>query len=285
MKIAVNAWTFAPNWSIPQGMRAAKRAGFDGVELNISLDGYLTPDMTESEVVGVRSIAEKMSLDLMTVSSGLWWDYCLTSPDTAVAERAMEIVRRGLVITRLLGGRVLLVVPGIVKPDVPYDAAYERSMAALKVLARDAEREGVIIGIENVPNKFLLSPLETRDFIDSIGSPSVQAYLDVGNLLSFAYPEQWVRILGKRIAAVHVKDFSVTEGTSNGFGNPLSGDLDWMAVRDALHEVGYCGAVTAEIPGYKILPDLGLRHAGESLKRVFKGAGRANAECSTRASE
>ena len=275
MKIAINAWAFPKNYSIPQGMRIAKRAGFDGVELNISEDEYLTPDMSDSEIGKFLELAHNISLELFTVSSGLWWNYPLTSPDKKTAEHGMYLVRRGLHIARLLGAETLLVVPGLVTTEVSYDEAYERAIAALKTLAEDAERESVKIGVENVWNKFLLSPLEARDFIDAIDSPFVRFYLDIGNLLAYGYPEQWVKILGSRIAAVHVKDFQTNIGNWNGFTNPMLGDVNWKAVRDALREINYKGVITAEIPGYKTLPDLGIRHVGESLKRIFKGTAAA----------
>jgi len=272
LKIAINAWTFPKNYSIPQGMRIAKRAGFDGIELNISEDEYLTPDTPDADVEKFKELAQNISLEIFTVSSGLWWNYPLTSPDKKIAEHGMYLVRKGLYIARLLGAETLLVVPGMVTPEVSYDAAYERALAALKTLAEDAKREGVIIGVENVWNKFLLSPLEARGFIDAVGSPFVRFYLDVGNLLAYGYPEQWIKILGSRITAVHVKDFHANIGNWNGFTNPMQGDVNWIAVRNALREIDYNGPITAEIPGYKTLPDLGIKHAGESLKRIFKSA-------------
>lgn len=274
MKIAINAWSFPSNLTIPQGLKIAKRAGFDAVELNLSEDEYLRLDMSDAEVAGFRISAENMSLELRSVSSGLMWKYPLTSPDPGVVTRAKEIVRRGLEVTRILGADTLLVVPGVVEPDVPYDVAFKRSREALGELAADAKRRKVCIGIENVWNKFLLSPLEMRDFIDTIGSEWVQAYFDVGNVLVSGYPQHWIRILGGRIKKVHVKDFHVSIGNLAGFTNPLQGDVDWIAVRNALREIGYDDVVTAEIPGYKTMGDLGVRHAGEALGRLFKGTGR-----------
>ena len=274
MKIAVNAWIFPPNMSVPQGLRIAKGAGFDAVELNLSEDGYLRPGMPESEVAAFRTAAENMSLEFRSLSQNLLWKYPLTSPDPATAEKAKEVVRSGLAIARILGADTLLVVPGLVQADVPYDVAYARSQAALRELAADAEREGVFIGIENVWNKFLLSPLEMKDFIDSIGSEYVGAYFDVGNVLVSGYPEHWIRILGSRIKKVHVKDFRTSIGNISGFTNLLQGDVDWIGVRSALREIGYDDTVTAEIPGYNTLPDLGIRHAGEALRRIFRQTSR-----------
>jgi hexulose-6-phosphate isomerase len=123
--------------------------------------------------------------------------------------------------------------------------------------------------VENVWNKFLLSPLEMARFLDEIGSPFVGAYFDAGNVLVHGYPQHWIRILGARIRKVHVKDFRTSIGSIAGFCNPLQGDVPWNEVRIALDEIGYGGPVTAEVEGYRVRQELGLRHIAESLRAVF----------------
>lgn len=272
MKIGINAWAFPPNASIPQGFKLAKRGGFDCVELNVSESGYLTPDSDEQAARFFRSAAENMSLELRSLCAGLLWRYPLTSDDPQIVERGKEIVKKCLRLCDWLGADTLLVVPGVVTPEVPYDVAYERASAALKELAPAAEEAGINLAIENVWNKFLLSPLEMRDFVDGIGSDRVGVYFDAGNVLVNGYPDQWIRILGHRIKKVHVKDFHTNVGNIAGFGNVLEGDMDWRAVERALRDIGYDDVVTAEIPGYKSLPELGIKHAGESMRRIFRGA-------------
>ena len=273
MKIGVNAWMFPDNVTIPQGLKLAKRAGFDCVELNVSEDGYLTPESDEGSVTFFREAAEKMSLELLSVCTGLLWEYPITSCDPEIARRGIDIVRKSLQVCKWLGANTLLVVPGVVTQDVPYEVAYERSSAALTDLSRTAAELGIFIGVENVWNRFLLSPLEMRDFIDGIGSEAVGVYFDVGNVLVNGFPDQWIRLLGGRIKQVHAKDFNTNVGNLSGFTNLLSGDVNWKEVKKALGDIDYDGIVTAEISGYKTLPDLGIKHAGESMKRIFKGAG------------
>ena len=118
--------------------------------------------------------------------------------------------------------------------------------ARSKSLAPFAEELGVTLGVENVWNKFLLSPLEMRDFLDKIGSPRVKSYFDVGNVVATGYPEQWIRILGERIARVHFKDFQRDVATLDGFCDLLEGDADYAAVMRELRAVGYDGPVAAE---------------------------------------
>ena len=272
LKTGINAWAFPPNLSLPQCFKLARRAGFDGIELALSEDGPVSLLSTEKDLAAIRSSAETISLQVCSLASGLGWKYPLTSEDTAIAQRGKEIIGAGLQVAAWLGVDVMLVVPGVVTKEVPYDAAYERAFDAIKELAPTAEKLGVSIGIENVWSRFLLSPLEMRDFIDGIGSPAVCAYFDAGNVLVNGFPEHWISILGKRIRKVHVKDFKTAIGNIQGFANVLQGDLDWIGVRNALRDVGYDDYVIAEVPGYKTLPDLGVRHCGEAMKRVFSRA-------------
>jgi L-ribulose-5-phosphate 3-epimerase len=121
----------------------------------------------------------------------------------------------------------------------------------------EAERRKVAIAIENVWNRFLLSPLEVRDLIDHLGSPYVGVYFDAGNILAYGYPQQWISILGARIKRVHVKDFRSDIGNIQGFANPLQGDVPWLAVRSALESVGYQGYITAEVERLSAVPRTG----------------------------
>jgi len=125
----------------------------------------------------------------------------------------------------------------------------------------------VALCIENVWNKFLLSPLEMRDFIDSFNSEMVGAYFDVGNVLLTGYPEHWIRILESRIKRVHVKDFRRSVGTVDGFVDLLEGDVDFQAVKEALSDIGYDGYVTAEmLPFEPGRPE----ETAQAMKEIFK---------------
>ncbi len=166
----------------------------------------------------------------------------------------IDVCKKQLELAAVLGADAILVIPGAVGVDfipgsevVAYDKAYDRALEAIGKLAPEAEQLGVAIGIENVWNKFLLSPLEMRGFIDAIGSRFVGSYLDVGNIVHSGYPEQWVRILGDRIKKVHFKDYRREAGGLHGFVDLLAGDVDYPAVVSALREIGYDGYVTGEM--------------------------------------
>jgi hexulose-6-phosphate isomerase len=99
-------------------------------------------------------------------------------------------------------------------------------------VARDMK---VTIAVEEVWNKFLLSPIEFAKYIDDFQSPLVRAYFDVGNVVIYAFPQDWIRTLGSRIVKMHLKDFNFDR--RNGkftWKNIGEGDIDWPEVRRAL---------------------------------------------------
>jgi hexulose-6-phosphate isomerase len=145
-------------------------------------------------------------------------------------------------------------VPAVVNADLSYQDAWTRSQTQVKKLIPLATELKIIIGIENVWNKFLLSPLEMANYVDSFKSPWVKAYFDVGNILLYGFPQDWIRTLGKRICKVHLKDFSFRPNPQIkkrvvDFVNLRDGDLDWKAVHKALAEIGYNGDATVELAG------------------------------------
>jgi hexulose-6-phosphate isomerase len=273
-------------------MRLAKKAGFDGIELALALEGDLSLQSTDEEIIGYKKEAEKIGIVINSLATGLFWQFSITSNREDIREKAKALVKRLVDVGALLGVDCVLVCPGTVgvdfNPDdvvpdankiefytgseiIDYDVAYERAVMTLKELAPYAEEKGVILGIENIWSKFLLSPLEMRNFIDEIGSPCVQAFLDVGNMLLFGYPEHWIKILGSRIKKVHFKDFRRGSAQLSGFVDLLTGDVAWDKVIKAFIEIGYEGWANAEMcPPYKLYPDQNIYNASAAMDRILK---------------
>ena len=253
MKKGINIWSF-PQGTIKDSLTLAKKAGFEGVELALSGEGELSMNSTEREIQDVRKTAEDLGLKLYSLSCGLCWDYRLSDDDEKMREKAKDMIKKQLETAKILGADTILVIPGVVNVEfsnpekkVAYDIVYDRALEGLNELKKHAESLKVNIGLENVWNKFLLSPMEMRDFIDKIGSDYVGSYLDIGNTLYCSYPEDWVRILGKRIKKVHFKDYRLQAGGLHGFVDLLAGDVDYPEVVKALNEIGYQDWVSAEM--------------------------------------
>ena len=278
MKISASYWIFEGGLEgtlpIHEAMEQASQLGFDAIELGIASQGVLTHQTTQAECEAICTMANKNGLEISGVASGESWGSSPTSSDVKVRETIQDFTKKALQITQWLGTDAYLYVPGAVDvfflPEaevVPYDVCYERAAEAISKLLPTAEKLGVSIAVENVWNKFLLSPLEMRDFIDKFKSANVGAYFDVGNVLLTGFPDQWIRILGSRIKRVHIKDFKLSVGTADGFVDLQEGDVDFEAIKEALAEINYDGYVTAEmIPFVPGRPE----KTAEAMKKIFK---------------
>ena len=258
MKISISYWGLEGGLEarkpVGEAMQEVKDLGFDAIELAIASSGVLTPETTEQECKEIVAQARALGLEISSLASGESWTASPTANDPEVRRQIITFTQKALQIAHWLGLDAYLYVPGAVDvffmPEaevVPYDVCYARAHQSLQELIPTAESLGVTICIENVWNKFLLSPLEMKAFIDSFGSSAVGSYFDVGNVLLTGYPDQWIRILGPRIRRVHIKDYQMAVGSAAGFCDLLEGDVNFGTVRQALAEIGYAGYVTAEI--------------------------------------
>jgi hexulose-6-phosphate isomerase len=261
LKKAISRWSLPADLPLEECFRRTKAAGFDGLELSFDGEGDLDFNTTQARAEDVRASADRHGLGLAGLATGYLWEHPLTGDDPEKRRQGVAAVDKMLDIAKWLGVDAILVVPGAVHvfflPDmkpVPYEVALQRSRNALAGLVKKAEANKVSIGLENVWNKFLLSPTEMRDFIDAFQSEYIGAYFDAGNVLPFGYPDDWIRTLGNRVKRVHIKDFKTSVGTIDGFCDLLEGDVDFPAVMAALKDIGYDGWITAEMGMYKQYP-------------------------------
>lgn len=276
MKKGISIWSF-PNDTLKNNFELAKKAGFEGVEVALDETGEVSLESTEKDLLEVKRQAEDSGIELYSIASGLYWSYWLNDDDKAVREKAKDIVKKQLESASILGCESILVIPGTVNAEfaapgkvIDYATTYERSLEAITELKEYAEQYKVEIGLENVWNKFLVSPIELRDFIDKINNPYVGSYLDIGNVLFNGYPEHWVKILGDRIKAVHFKDYRRAAGGLHGFVDLLAGDVDYPAVVKALNDIGYNGWVSGEmIPCYNNYSDQIIYNTSASMDRII----------------
>jgi hexulose-6-phosphate isomerase len=231
--------------SLLDKFKVLKDAGIDGVELN-------APNQHKLEEV--REACKQTGLLIEGVVDAFHWNINLADPNPAMRATAVEHLKNALRECRAFGGTSCLLVPAIVNKQVSYDDAWKRSLEEIRKAVPVAEETGVKIAIENVWNQFHLSPLEAARYVDEFNSPAVGWHFDIGNIINFGYPEQWIRILGKRIVKLHFKEFSRKkrdeEGLWKGFAVELmEGDNDWPAIMKALDDVGYSTWACAEVRG------------------------------------
>jgi L-ribulose-5-phosphate 3-epimerase len=225
---------------IREGFQLAKEAGFEAIECPT------TPEDAKAEEMLAAS--KEAGLPIQSVMNAEHWRSPLSSADAAVVEKSMEGMRTSLRNAKLWGADTVLLVPAVVNPETSYAQAWERSQRQIRKLIPLAEESKVVIGIEEVWNKFLLSPIEMARYLDEFQTPWIRAYFDIGNVAIAGYPQDWIRTLGKRIVKLHVKDFSFKKRLAE-FTPLLEGEIDWKAVHGALAEIGYQGTATVELSG------------------------------------
>lgn len=247
--------------SILEKMKAIKEAGFDGTEMMSHMD--------QDEVLRAR---DESGLAIPSVCGRDHWAKPLSHPDPKVREEGLEALKQTLRDAKRYGASSVLLVPAVVSKEVSYDEAYRRSQAEIRKAIPLAEELGVKIACENVWNQFLLSPLEAARYVDEFKSPAVGWHFDVGNILNYGWPEQWIRILGPRIQKLHIKEFSRkkrdSEGLWKGFDvKLLEGDNNWPAVMQAVDDIGYHNwAITEQGGGDS--PE-GLKDLADRLTKII----------------
>jgi hexulose-6-phosphate isomerase len=258
MKKSINLWAFPypSQWTLKECLEIAKAAGFEGLELNIDLEGELSVQSKPAQLEKVRRLAESAGIGISGICSFLFWPYSMTSNDVDLRAKGIAVAESMIETAKLLGTENMLVVPGAayapwvekaepVRPEV----CLERAREALSRLLPKAEAAGVYLNVENIfMNGFLFSPHEIRDFVDSFGSKNLRVHFDTGNIMEYQFPEHWIPILGQRIQNVHLKEW---DRRSQGFGlnafrTLLDGTTNWPAVVEELDRIGYRGYLTFE---------------------------------------
>ena len=274
MKKGLNAWTFPDSYPMERRMELAAKAGYDGFECLYEADGYVGMNRSDDHLKQVRAKAADLGLEIPSLVGAHYQGLSIASGDAKIAGEARERVKRMLHAANVLGADTVLLVAGRCDstrehPDAQYDRVYDNALASVAALAESARAVGVRIGIEPVWSKFLLSPIELRAFIDATASSWVGAYFDTGNVMIWGYPEQWIRILGKRLYKCHFKDFRRGVGTGGGFVDLLAGDVDFPEVMAAFREIGYDDYCTCEVSPYQYDPEFMAFQTANAMDRIF----------------
>lgn len=239
--------------------RMAQDLGFEVVQAPTMPDAHMAEE--------VKNAADKANIRIDSVMNMDHWKYPLSSSDPAVVEKSLAGMRTSLHNAKLWGSDAVLLVPGVVNAQTSYREAWTRSQEQIRKLIPSAEESKITIAIEEVWNKFLLSPLEMKQYIQEFQSPWIKAWFDTGNVLLYGYPQDWIHSLGKSIVKLHIKDFKRTE---DGYSwvNLGDGDADWAEVRKALMETGYTGSAIAELKGGD---EVYLRDLSRRMDRLVLG--------------
>lgn len=260
MKRGICVGCLPKDLSLEEKFGLAKRAGFDGVEINTLEEA--------GEREEAARLASRAGIEIPSVMASGHWKFPLSSDDEETRQAGLANIRASVDTARAVGASTVLVVPGVVNETQSYGSVYETALRSMRELAPYAESRGVRLAVENVWNRFLLTPREMGQFLAEINSPSVGLYFDCGNILAYGFPQVWIRELGTSILKVHVKDFDL--GTRQ-FRQLLQGSVNWKEVRAALLEIGYDDYVTVELPAYNVYPDQFVIDTCAQLGRILAG--------------
>ena len=256
MKIGVTQIVLG-RMSLDDTLELCQDAGYEALELVFSPGKDLEVYMSEPELGQVAKRCEGAGVEITSVIANLPERGNLLSRDAREREECCRCVSRALEIADTLGAGATLLHPGQLTVEGTYREAWNDLTEALGRLAIEAEAHGVAIGLENVWNKFLLSPEEAFRLVEAVDSEWVGIYLDTANMMAYGYPEHWIRALGPHIVRVHLKDF---DRAGHKFVNLGEGDTDWPTVMAELRAVGYSSSLIHEVGGDRsVLVDLGER--------------------------
>lgn len=294
MKKAINQWCFPAEWTWERVLALCREQRFDGIELCVDYQPFfdamqatpqhgLIADIAKSvgstlgaskslsfessteEIRRVADLARSHGVAVSTLLTIAQFHFALISEDDRLRRTGIDLVRRLLDIAVLVGAPNLLIVPGVLAGSMGYDTAIDRLEESLRILAPEAEDRKVGLGLENVWGKLLYSPLEFLRVIEAVGSRFVGVHFDVGNVMQYGHPHQWIHILGAHLMNVHLKDFSEDINNIRGFTHLFQGDVPWDKVMQALREVGYSGYLIAEVPPYPYCPEEGIRDISRKI--------------------
>jgi len=240
------SWIITPReWSFEETAKQSKAAGYDSVEVVIRDDWGLSLDTSEAEAARLAGVCRDLGLELASLCPSMRGapKDVMTNED-AVRAQSLDTIKRCLTLTKAMGIDTMLLTLGGLPPELFYNEAYANALQSMQRLAPFAEDIGVNVAIEYVWNKFLLSPMEFARFCDEVASPRVGLFFDTGNMVIQAFPEHWVRICGKHLMKVHLKDFK-RQGAQ--WPPLLEGDVDFPAVMRELRKIGYDDALLSEV--------------------------------------
>ena len=247
-----------PRTNLEADLDYAHNTGYEAIELVFSDVGEPSIDASDRELAEVKAACDQRGLEICAILPTRKDAGSMLSPDASERNKRLRILERGLEVAHTLGVTGLLLHPGSLDASTTYEATWNNMRDALKALAPEAERLNCSIGVENVWNKFLLSPREARQFVDEVGSPAVGIYLDTANMIFYGFAEMWIRELGNRVTRVHVKDFRRRDMA---WTQLMDGDVNWPVVMQELRAIGFDGALVSEVGGDEAM-------VRESLQRI-----------------
>ena len=249
--------------SVVERLRMAGEAGFDGVDFDQA--GEFTPQQA-------RDAVRESGVFVHNAINHAHWQQRLTSEKEEDRNRSRANIEHCLRVSHAAGGSGVLIVVGQ-GTDGPAEVIEERCRQEIKKLIPLAASLGQMILVENVGNKMWYDydkpPEQTPErfikFVDSLNSPWVGMYYDLGNHWKYGQPGEWIRAFGRRCVKLDAKGFSRAKNKGADITSE-NDDLPWADVRKALDEIGFAGWATAEVGGGNLQR---LTQVREQMQKAF----------------
>lgn len=213
----------------PSSFDVAKKIGLDGVQVNMGSVGngmhLRKPEVQKAYLEAAR----RTGLEIGSLAIGEMNSVPLKSDP-----RAAEWLLDSIDVAKALAIKVVM--PACFsRGDLDMDKTQEidHLVKALKEASAKAEKQGIIIGLENY-----LSAEDNLKILDRVASPALSVYYDVGNSTDKGRDvTKEIPLLGKRICEFHFKDAGFMLG---------QGRIDFKKVRKALDQIEYSGWIQIE---------------------------------------
>ena len=202
-----------PELSWSEKLAAAKEAGYDFVEISIdaSEDKIGRVYMPKEERRALVELLYESGMPLRTMNVSALTKYALGDEDDAIRARGLDIARHAIPLAADLGVRVVMF-PGY---DVYFGTStpetvrrFHEAMDELKLLAA---RYGTIIGFETMENEFMNTVEKGMRWVETLASPYVQLYPDIGNTTNAAVLHGTDVLADLRLGRGHIAAFHLKE--------------------------------------------------------------------------
>ena len=251
MKLGIVNTAYCASAARPEGYRQMRAHGYSYTDFQglAPMDSPFYGEGGEALLAREREAAEAAGIRVYQ-AHGIW-PTDDTSPTGLAEKRAF--LERGIHLMPHLGCRRL-----VFHPDMPLgwdaddpDLVYRSNKETILRLLPHAERENVILCIENMPMKRIsFSRVEPMlALVEEINHPLLAMCLDTGHAAVFSDDcGDAVRRIGRRLEALHIHD---NDGTADQHRLPETGVVNWGGFLTALREIGFQGSFSFE-PG---MPD------------------------------
>jgi len=197
--------------SIPEKLKASKKAGFDYLELSIDETDEKLQRLSWSKDE-IKKIVDAMWKNEIPIKS-----ICLSGHrryplgDIEHQEKSLDIMQKAINLASLLGVRIIQ----LAGYDVYYKTGNKKTMEVfltnLEKCTDMAAREGIVLAFETMETAFMNTVEKALSTINYIGSPYLQIYPDIGNLTNAAllYDRdvlEDLRLGKNHISALHIKE-------------------------------------------------------------------------------